>query len=151
MCTYFYPRSPCGERLLTQWCIERHMYISIHALLAESDASILTGSSTICYFYPRSPCGERLKAVAVCGMLSNFYPRSPCGERPKLDDAREAIGEISIHALLAESDLHDFTAVKAAAAISIHALLAESDRKYPRGRYGPGRISIHALLAESDR
>ena len=34
--------------------------------------------------------------------------------------------EISIHALLAESDIHDFTALYNIL-ISIHALLAESD------------------------
>ena len=56
---------------------------------------------------------------------------------------------ISIHALLAESDLialFDFPIVPV---ISIHALLAESDA---RCRYWvlSNTISIHALLAESD-
>ena len=39
--------------------------------------------------------------------LFNFYPRSPCGER--LDDILAGVNEllISIHALLAESDLWD--------------------------------------------
>ena len=34
---YFYPRSPCGERLLCWGCNWAHISISIHALLAESD------------------------------------------------------------------------------------------------------------------
>ena len=34
----------------------------------------------------------------------DFYPRSPCGERPVVYGAGFAHGEISIHALLAESD-----------------------------------------------
>ena len=34
----------------------------------------------------------------------NFYPRSPCGERRKLHDAASLLADISIHALLAESD-----------------------------------------------
>ena len=78
---YFYPRSPCGERLNLDWII-----------------------GTLNDFYPRSPCGERpnnvLPAYAACGIsihallaesdfatglstksISNFYPRSPCGER----------------------------------------------------------------------
>ena len=57
--------------------------------------------------------------------------------------------QISIHALLAESDVQDVAAAPTME-ISIHALLAESDA-------GPGTIrpvihliSIHALLAESD-
>ena len=36
---YFYPRSPCGERLVTFNVIASRVYISIHALLAESDSS----------------------------------------------------------------------------------------------------------------
>ena len=80
--------------------------------------------------------------------------------------------EISIHALLAESDTEPYTPSVKGARISIHALLAESDnarcwaRQHP-SRFlstlslrrataaGPGEfrqngISIHALLAESD-
>ena len=35
--TYFYPRSPCGERLWMFRSLQSLMWISIHALLAESD------------------------------------------------------------------------------------------------------------------
>ena len=80
--------------------------------------------------------------------------------------------EISIHALLAESDLNNINSSITAADISIHALLAESDLAgpsgpaflynfYPRSPCGERleqsssysaylEISIHALLAESD-
>ena len=34
---YFYPRSPCGERLEEEMILEEQIEISIHALLAESD------------------------------------------------------------------------------------------------------------------
>ena len=34
---YFYPRSPCGERLLERFAGVPQVDISIHALLAESD------------------------------------------------------------------------------------------------------------------
>ena len=79
---------------------------------------------------------------------------------------------ISIHALLAESDLAGQKLVKTNTGISIHALLAESDhapsrRPCPRSNFYPRspcgerqaaakaqakkkQISIHALLAESD-
>ena len=33
-----------------------------------------------------------------------FYPRSPCGERPPRSRHNSMGGDISIHALLAESD-----------------------------------------------
>ena len=52
---YFYPRSPCGERLLF--------------LLAEN--------VRIKYFYPRSPCGERLsptRGVSPLVMISIHVP-----------------------------------------------------------------------------
>ena len=35
----------------------------------------------------------------------NFYPRSPCGERLHYDNYNLHCVDISIHALLAESDL----------------------------------------------
>ena len=35
----------------------------------------------------------------------NFYPRSPCGERPAIDKLDRSDCGISIHALLAESDV----------------------------------------------
>ena len=58
-----------------------------------------------CYFYPRSPCGERRASQgADFGHKMNFYPRSPCGERRWLRCWQLAARDISIHALLAESD-----------------------------------------------
>ena len=103
--------------------------ISIHALLAESDDGLRLPYHQGGNFYPRSPCGERLCIdLGVTGVTINFYPRSPCGERRRsfraLTDAhwyfypRSPCGErrcdgrpqsgwtdISIHALLAESDV----------------------------------------------
>ena len=57
--------------------------------------------------------------------------------------------DISIHALLAESDITDID-FRIIAKISIHALLAESDGGCKWGPGIPDFISIHALLAESD-
>ena len=101
----FYPRSPCGERLLrkTNTPSKNH------------------------YFYPRSPCGERLMKYSGLNFARNFYPRSPCGERRlelflyyqdnrflstlslrratlNINRPTITIMDISIHALLAESD-----------------------------------------------
>ena len=103
---------------------------------------------------------------------NNFYPRSPCGERhPGLRAAHSAT-RISIHALLAESDVWAWDwyagpklflstlSLRRATCyavfggmqtyISIHALLAESDVVHIAEHASPGGISIHALLAESD-
>ena len=56
---YFYPRSPCGERQAVGKLVAKHIRISIHALLAESDSSWDGASLSTKHFYPRSPCGER--------------------------------------------------------------------------------------------
>ena len=61
------------------------------------------------------------------------------------------VGVISIHALLAESDLDNNSAQISTCYISIHALLAESDGIIAVGMRVATAISIHALLAESDR
>ena len=61
---YFYPRSPCGERLNVPFRPASHLSISIHALLAESDVSASAYYSPPPNFYPRSPCGERREPTA---------------------------------------------------------------------------------------
>ena len=60
--------------------------ISIHALLAESDCPLFFSCWLLAYFYPRSPCGERQLQGFLLAQGHNFYPRSPCGERPPVRD-----------------------------------------------------------------
>ena len=123
--------------------------ISIHALLAESDRYSLRHSTPSGHFYPRSPCGERparptannatTKFLSTLSLrratqslnlpskpMENFYPRSPCGERHYFSAVMRQNPGISIHALLAESDLFAVLFLRGSY-ISIHALLAESD------------------------
>ena len=126
------------------------VYISIHALLAESDKLHYILGRIYAHFYPRSPCGERRYAVGL-------------GEREK---------KISIHALLAESDAAPVLAHGNGQNFYPRSPCGERQhgrqRKhgsyyyfYPRspcgerhGSYHGGidtvHISIHALLAESD-
>ena len=106
-------------------------------------------------FYPRSPCGERRCEKGFPKYAYYFYPRSPCGERQLANVRNSPNNQISIHALLAESDKHnpawglpdyDFyprspcgerpikgKPAKPVVGISIHALLAESDFKCSLG------------------
>ena len=103
----------------------------------------------------------------------DFYPRSPCGERQATNGLADTPPKISIHALLAESDLlilpSKFTAWAFLSTLSLRR--ATSPRCgwleviyyfYPRSPCGERqqaqslkipahRISIHALLAESDK
>ena len=147
--------------------------ISIHALLAESDWGLAGYMGQRRYFYPRSPCGERRCSRCLLiqqqGFLStlslrratrgnynsnraanNFYPRSPCGERHLLWQTMQRSTQISIHALLAESDS------------TLAHETSSTTNFYPRSPCGERLhshffsrrwilpISIHALLAESD-
>ena len=78
--------------------------ISIHALLAESDQILDDMSGATGHFYPRSPCGERLvstfKRTEPAGFLSTLSLR----RATHFDNYNLHCVEISIHALLAESD-----------------------------------------------
>ena len=100
---YFYPRSPCGERLIALILALAHIAISIHVPLAgnvnrsRSSVYALAG-----HFYPRSPCGERLlHKMLRYSHRKHFYPRSPCGERHSRAAAKNPITSISIHVPLA--------------------------------------------------
>ena len=145
---HFYPRSPCGERRLISDEVNANNVISIHALLAESDARPWPGAAD-----------AWISIHALLAESDGFYADMM------------ALTAISIHALLAESDLavlhvrghhlrflstlslrratSPWPSTSRMLAISIHALLAESDSSAccgVRRKY----ISIHALLAESD-
>ena len=86
------------------WLQSRLAVISIHALLAESDAQKRYHGSPPADFYPRSPCGERRPPAGKRAGCYHFYPRSPCGERRRIPQNQLSANGISIHALLAESD-----------------------------------------------
>ena len=122
-------------------------------------------------FYPRSPCGERQPPRVIRKPATDFYPRSPCGERPCTTTITICIASF-LSTLSLRRATYQQTAYFLLADISIHALLAESDTKicpnlvnrihfYPRSPCGERQqikqicrnqisISIHALLAESD-
>ena len=101
--------------------------ISIHALLAESDRCKLSGNnreikflSTLslrratqkyeyqptkyCYFYPRSPCGERLQEMQHDAADREFLSTLSLRRATPAHGGIGSTDNISIHALLAESD-----------------------------------------------
>ena len=123
---HFYPRSPCGERPGCQRPCER----------PTRD------------FYPRSPCGERRPSLSGTARHTYFYPRSPCGERlvrqPTPIRDNKFLSTLSLRRATGQA-----TNTHQGQQISIHALLAESDRSAIENQYS-AEISIHALLAESD-
>ena len=145
----FYPRSPCGERLLNP-------FKTLIILIFLSTLSLRRATTA---------------EWPACTAAGNFYPRSPCGERHSALVKLLLISSISIHALLAESD-RTKAHYAVVHVISIHALLAESDAEIVSRSsmscqflstlslrratnnvlpaYAACGISIHALLAESD-
>ena len=78
--------------------------ISIHALLAESDNTLVIFFHFVFDFYPRSPCGERLGTLRTVKVKNTFLStlslRRATNARPEI----RRFDAISIHALLAESD-----------------------------------------------
>ena len=102
---HFYPRSPCGERPLTDDVSTGGEVISIHALLAESDTSSVNVSASGSTFL--STLSLRRATINGCNpdfegklFLSTLSLRRAT-LAPKQNPTQKAI---SIHALLAESD-----------------------------------------------
>ena len=169
--SYFYPRSPCGERPLTPARMSSRLPISIHALLAESDNSsygALDGASISIHALlaesdwqagamqlPTAPFLSTLslrrathRKKRCCPWRSDFYPRSPCGER-RTGKSTTAIFYLFLSTLSLRRATYNAAFYHCRYFISIHALLAESDGDEMESR-ADFRISIHALLAESD-
>ena len=81
------------------------MWFSIHALLAESDSSIVILPYRAINFSIHALLAESDPVPAPLGAACRFfYPRSPCGERPLWCWLNNVQIAFSIHALLAESD-----------------------------------------------
>ena len=147
--------------------------ISIHALLAESDTFACWYIKEMTVFL--STLSLRRATCSFCPADSqgrHFYPRSPCGERRAGRGHVALRHQISIHALLAESDLLVTSCMPVSggflstlslrrATPTQQPLMPQPQHFYPRSPCGERltvpdlgkrdiRISIHALLAESD-
>ena len=79
----FYPRSPCGERRYLCMYVHNLAHISIHALLAESDAcKVRMSTGEVPFLSTLSLRRATVYLACVSAKANYFYPRSPCGERP---------------------------------------------------------------------
>ena len=191
---HFYPRSPCGERRSVHRTIDTaSRFLSTLSLRRAtvpftmpdlgkgflSTLSLRRATMTPTLLWRRQKLflsTLSLRRATICQerqaeFFAHFYPRSPCGERLHYDNYNLHCTEISIHALLAESDdtqlqqaitaeqflstlslrraTEQSSSYSAYLEISIHALLAESDN-INSSVTTADKISIHALLAESD-
>ena len=147
----FYPRSPCGERRKILPACAYTSYISIHALLAESDGNIgvaVTGPPTISIhaLLAESDNDSWGNYIVIKIFLSTLSLRR--ATYPELFDDLQV--PISIHALLAESD-YIMTTTICTASKFLSTLSLRRATISGTDFYRSAIISIHALLAESDR
>ena len=146
---HFYPRSPCGERLLTEINKMATGQISIHALLAESDA-FLSGSIKFCKVFLSTLSLRRATemGVPIPALPHDFYPRSPCGERLIF-----AARHMTVRIFLSTLSLRRATSALYASCPRAHFYPRSPCGERPPWTRPPKTgtcISIHALLAESD-
>ena len=103
----FYPRSPCGERPGKVRVVEPGL-LFLSTLSLRRATCILPVESTADHnFYPRSPCGERLLWVLRKVPILGIFLSTLSLRRATIFGLCEGVFllRISIHALLAESDL----------------------------------------------
>ena len=146
---YFYPRSPCGERpYYMQWDITDTV-ISIHALLAESDARTMNVLSGLKHFYPRSPCGER-RILVFCGpqgsgFLSTLSLRRATDKRCQFNGDNGFLSTLSLRRATFIAPLIFSVQPRFLSTLSLRRATIRVCQIIPIIQ-----ISIHALLAESD-
>ena len=127
----------------------RTIYISIHALLAESDGCAPSANGGVASISIHALLAESDSALAAEeNPTQYFYPRSPCGER-QFQMHHQARHNLFLSTLSLRRATVCSSKIISSSIISIHALLAESDDG-PVSFFNSYPISIHALLAESD-
>ena len=146
---YFYPRSPCGERLFS--FLGAYLGCIFLSTLSLRRATPAGAAFLILYqdFYPRSPCGERLGQFQWILLVGYFYPRSPCGERQCARGPQRGKAPFLSTLSLRRAT---YWATRARAAQLFLSTLSLRRATRPCDYTSPLTcISIHALLAESDR
>ena len=145
----FYPRSPCGERLFVVLSL-RGDYVFLSTLSLRRATPLTSGTKTIfTNFYPRSPCGERRCLIMLGGFAVDFYPRSPCGER--LGTLRTVSVKKTFLSTLSLRRATQAQSLKIAPLCNFYPRSPCGERQFCPTLEGHKRlISIHALLAESD-
>ena len=118
--------------------------------LRRATGNIINSNCNLTHFYPRSPCGERhthpVGVLVGVVFLSTLSLRR--ATRQKNINGR-ADNIISIHALLAESDLGGMSDKLMGSVFLSTLSLRRATQKLRQVRHMQN-ISIHALLAESD-
>ena len=147
---YFYPRSPCGERRFHFNAGQHICVISIHALLAESDLNFHHRRPCCFQFLStlslRRATNSRHNFGPKNRFLSTLSLRRATQQPENTADEPRFLSTLSLRRATCGAVWG-----RCAPQISIHALLAESDHVGAGTIQTPSQISIHALLAESDQ
>ena len=102
--------------------------ISIHALLAESDANVNRRGAECVNFYPRSPCGERrCQTLSDCRYTAFLSTLSLRRATLLINEHRTDIDLTFLSTLSLRRATRGCSFRPSPQVISIHALLAESD------------------------
>ena len=102
----FYPRSPCGERLKTPPQGSRsRIFLSTLSLRRATSPAMQILTSRLEFLSTLSLRRATHPLAILSNSHTDFYPRSPCGERRVEWRNKPQVSAISIHALLAESDI----------------------------------------------
>ena len=163
---HFYPRSPCGERLVKNHVfIVHNLFLSTLSLRRATVDTLIFARSALflsTLSLRRATKGKSqantTRAISIHALLAesdraksgqqrsrnNFYPRSPCGERPKSVQGANNQPEQFLSTLSLRRATSTPTTVLTLICISIHALLAESDRELVR-LVGVGGIFLSTL------
>ena len=123
---YFYPRSPCGERLSIIELIKCGFVFLSTLSLRRATRLEFCDTAQHTYFYPRSPCGERLMHTLVFAnpvlFLSTLSLRRATRRTCHKDENLKFLSTLSLRRATSV-----VRGISSCTAISIHALLAESD------------------------
>ena len=141
--------------------------------LRRATLSMPSGNTNSLNFYPRSPCGERPAPIICTLKIKIFLSTLSLRRATRPHYLHSETRDISIHALLAESDVPCWALYSSSRYFyprspcgerpdCLGVVVGASQHFYPRSPCGERRvfyvnvlatqiISIHALLAESDR
>ena len=154
--TNFYPRSPCGERLNEDRYGQQYWRFLSTLSLRRATFIRVDKTQSAPNFYPRSPCGERrmrrCTVAGSCRFLSTLSLRRATFPGAYLVRNAKFLSTLSLRRATQQAITAEQTA-----RISIHALLAESDVQrgpwphqrghfYPRSPCGERPIFQHAIV-----
>ena len=123
---YFYPRSPCGERLISIALLTPPTRFLSTLSLRRATGWFAGRAVRDPHFYPRSPCGERRGTISISKTNVTFLSTLSL-RRATWEYWVGGYGTAFLSTLSLRRATSVTTSFQGGFAISIHALLAESD------------------------